>query len=153
MIALQETTPISVLRLVGITTGNDGTMRGLTSPAGIGRASHGSGRSVLMLGPGTCLILGRAGDRAHDAAHDADIVVEESGAWRLFVLEGERVFDLIGRFSPADLHHAFDACVATHAAGHPVIIMPRAKNRLELLVARSYCASLLALLEPALAHA
>ena len=71
---------------------------------------------------------------------------------RLFVLVGDGASDLIGQLSPADLHGPPDACIATHAGGHPVIILPREANRLELLVARSYAESLLALLEPGLAR-
>jgi heterotetrameric sarcosine oxidase gamma subunit len=151
MITLQETTGFTALRLVGIDA--DSAIAGLALPAGIGLASHGANRSTLMPGPDTCLILDRAGNLDRDAADCAKVVVDESGAWRLFVLEGGGSFDLIGQLSPADLHGPPDACIATHAGGHPVIILPRGSNRLELLVARSYAQSLLALLELALTRA
>jgi heterotetrameric sarcosine oxidase gamma subunit len=152
MITLQETTAFAALRLVGVKTDKERAIAGIERPAAIGLASHGANRSVLMLGPDTCLVLDRAGDLARDAVDCAQIVVEESGAWRLFVLDGQGALDLIGQLSPADLYGPPDACIATHAGGHPVVIMPRGGNRFELLVARSYAESLLALLEPALAR-
>ncbi|GEM_PF-4722138 len=151
MITLQETTGFTALRLVGIDA--DSAIAGLALPAGIGQASHGANRSLLMPGPDICLILDRAGDLDRSAADCAKLALDESGAWRLFVLEGEGACDLMGQLSPADLHGPPDACIATHAGGHPVIILPRGANRLELLVARSYTESLLALLEPALVRA
>ena len=152
MITLQEMTGFTAQRLVGVATDKDSVFAGMAWPDGVGMASHDADRSILMLGPGTCLVLGRGDSPDFDTSGLAKVTVEESGAWRLFVLEGEGTSDLIGQLSPADLHDAVDACTATHAGGHPVIILPRGADRFELLVARSYAESLLALLTPALSR-
>lgn len=153
MITLQETTGFTAQRLVGVATDKDSELAGMAWPDGVGMASHDIDRSILMLGPGTCLVLDRSGGPDRVGAGVAKVTVEESGAWRLFMLEGEGTSDLIGQLSPANLHGTVDACIATHAGGHPVIILPRGADRFELLVVRSYAESLLALLAPALSHA
>jgi sarcosine oxidase gamma subunit len=149
MIAFQEITTASLYR-IALRQGGDrvGDVAGLPLPDAPGSAVHSLSRSALRLGPETWLVLDRNGGSFDEAG--PMLVVEETGAWRVFALVGESALDLIARFSPADVRDFRDTCVATHAAGHPVILLPASPDRIELLVARSYADSLLDLFGNAL---
>ncbi|MBT5434729.1 MAG: hypothetical protein HOI34_08615 [Rhodospirillaceae bacterium] len=154
MINLHETAPIMACRILGSVEQPD--IAGLARPTASGHASHRDNVSILMTSPDEWLVLDRDGNLIRDCrdlANQARVVVDESGAWRLFSIEGDGAFDLFAQFSPADLKgssHPYDTCIATHAGGHPVIAIPVSRNRVDLLVARSYADSLLALLRHAL---
>ena len=137
MTALSEIAPLSVHRLRG------GGPRGEVLPSRIGEALHDGSRTAMRLGPAEWLVLDR---EPMDPVTGQPF--DESDAWRLLRLQGKDAGDIVAQFCPIDAG-AEGCAFATHLAGHPAILMPRSSGEFEILVPRSYAASLLALLRDA----
>ena len=147
MTALSEIGPLSVHRLLGARQGSN-VVGEPKLPSRIGEAVLDGSRTVMMLGPTEWLVLEKDPKGPTDLAIDPGhpfAVLDESDAWRLFLLQGEGAGDIVAQFCPIDVGAAKGIARATHLARHPVIMMPRSGGEIAILVPRSYAASLVAL--------
>ena len=158
MTKLAEHTPFAVLRLRGRETDRDPPAeRDLPLPPDVGQAGHQGVRSVVKVGPGEWLVVQRnhESEPASSGFSGEVAAFDESGAWRLLSLEGSAARDVVAQFCPIDLQAmAMDEAsgIATQLSGHPVVVFPRSGEVIEILVRRSYAASLVALINDAIAR-
>ena len=154
MTALTEVAPLSVHRLlVARRGGNDTDRIEEKLPSRISEVVHVGSRTTMMLGPAEWLVL----DQEQKGPADLTIgpvppftVFDESDAWRLFRLMGEDAGDIVAQFCPIDVGAVEGTACVTHLARHPAIVMPRSAGKIEILVSRSYAASLVALIRDAI---
>ena len=154
MTTLVEHTPLFALRLRARFDGSEpSTWCDRPLPSRIGQSSQEGTLSVVKVGPGEWLVLERQKQVDVPAAGSGnDIAVfDEGGAWRLLRLEGDTARDLVAQFCPIDLQAMDETSgFATQLGGHPVIVFPRSGDVIEVLVRRSYTASLMALISDAI---
>ncbi len=156
MTKLAEHTLLAVLRLRGRETG-DGPPAGidLPLPPDVGQAGHQGARSVVKVEPGEWLVVQRnhESEPASSGFPGEVAAFDESGAWRLLSLEGSAARDVVAQFCPIDFQTTGmdEVCgFATQLSGHPVVVFPRSGALIEILVRRSYAASLVALINDAI---
>jgi len=128
-------------------------------PAAIGEARGDADQHLLRLGPGEWLLLRPDGDAAAlAAAWDAPlaeaggVATDVSDGWARLRLEGTAVRRLLGAGLGLDLdprHFGPGRCARTLLARCPVLLIPGAGTAMDLLVARSFAAWLVAWLDDA----
>ena len=152
MTALSEIAPLSVHRLLGTRRG-DSVMDHPKLPSRIGEAVHEGSWTAMRLGPAEWLVLDQESKDATDLTIDPGqpfVVFDESDGWRLFLLQGEGACHIVAQFCPIDVGAVERTACATHLARHPAIVMPRSISEIEILVPRSYAASLINLMNDAI---
>ena len=128
-------------------------MDGPKLPSRISEAVLDGSRTVMMLGPTEWLVLDKDPKGPTDLTIDPGqpfAVFDESDAWRLFRLLGEDAVEVVTQFCPIDVGAVEGTASATHLARHPAIVMPRSTSEIEILVPRSYAASLINLMDDAI---
>ncbi len=155
MTLLTDISPLAIHRIIGRV--KDCQPPGLPDfesplPLRVGDAVYEGSRDVVMVAPTCWLVVDRApaANAVTDLATSAKFtVVDESGAWRLFQFSDADAGDILAKYCPLNLGaiETGRSCgFVSHLAGHPVIILVDASGRCEILVPRSYTASLLNLI-------
>jgi heterotetrameric sarcosine oxidase gamma subunit len=122
---------------------------GLTDLAKTGGSDCTDGSRLLSIGPSIWLFVGEPPGQLDEAF---DLALDMSHAWTRLVVTGPRSTELLAKGCALDLHRAMfspGSCAVTGFARMRTIIWRSLDERFDLLIGRSYAASLWAWLEEA----